>query len=67
MEFLCGHFFLFQLQKRNETMKKKLESDLNELEEERERFERERKAWEAANNVTVEELRRNSLESSSRE
>lgn len=56
-----------QLQKRNESMRKKLEADLSELEEERERFERERKAWEAANGVTVEELRRKSLESISRE
>ncbi|XP_070001002.1 septin-7 isoform X5 [Penaeus vannamei] len=55
------------LQKRNETMRKKLESDTLELEEERERFEREKKAWEAANNITVEELHRKSLESISRE
>lgn len=48
-------------------MRKKLEADFSELEEDRERFERERKAWEAANNVTIEELRRKSLESISRE
>lgn len=48
-------------------MRKKLESDTLELEEERERFEREKKAWEAANNITVEELHRKSLESISRE
>ncbi|XP_069951577.1 septin-7 isoform X3 [Cherax quadricarinatus] len=55
------------LQKRNESMRKKLEADLSELDEERERFEHERKAWEAANGITVEELRRKSLESISRE
>ncbi|KAL7638486.1 UNVERIFIED_CONTAM: hypothetical protein RMT77_011056 [Armadillidium vulgare] len=55
------------LQKRNETMRKKLETDLAELEEEKERFEREKKAWENANNITIEELRRKSLESISRE
>lgn len=55
------------LQKRNESVRKKLESDMVELDEERERFERDRKAWEAANGVTVEELRRKSLESISRE
>ncbi|XP_042214714.1 septin-7-like isoform X3 [Homarus americanus] len=55
------------LQKRNESMRKKLEADLAELEEERDRFEGDRKAWEAANGVTVEELRRKSLESISRE
>uniref|UniRef100_A0A0P4WD85 Septin-type G domain-containing protein n=1 Tax=Scylla olivacea TaxID=85551 RepID=A0A0P4WD85_SCYOL len=55
------------LQKRNESMRKKLEADFAELEEERERFEKERKAWEAANGTTVDELRRKSLESISRE
>ncbi|XP_018009991.1 septin-7 isoform X3 [Hyalella azteca] len=55
------------LQKRNETMRRKLETDMAELEEERERFEKERRAWETANNVTVEELRRRSLESISKE
>ncbi|XP_066963305.1 septin-7 isoform X4 [Macrobrachium rosenbergii] len=55
------------LQKRNESVRKKLESDVAELDEERERFERDKKAWEAANGVTVEELRRKSLESISRE
>lgn len=48
-------------------MRKKLETDLAELEEEKERFEREKKAWENANNITIEELRRKSLESISRE
>ena len=48
-------------------MRKKLESDCAELEEERERYEKEKKAWEAANGTTVDELRRKSLESISRE
>ncbi|KAF2363981.1 Septin-type guanine nucleotide-binding (G) domain [Trinorchestia longiramus] len=55
------------LQKRNETMRRKLETDMAELEEERERFEKERRAWESTNNITVEELRRRSLESISKE
>lgn len=48
-------------------MRRKLEADLTELEEEREKFERERRAWEVTNNVTVDDLRRRSLESISRE
>jgi len=55
------------LQKRNETMRKKLEADMSELDEEKERHERDKKAWELANNTSVEELRRKSLESVSRE
>lgn len=48
-------------------MRRKLEADMAEMEEERDRFEKERRTWEATNNVTMEDLRRKSLESISRE
>jgi len=56
-----------QLERRNEQMRSKLKAEMAELEEERQRFEKERRQWEGANNVTLEELRRRSLESISRE
>ena len=48
-------------------MRRKLEADMAELQEEQERFEKERRQWEQTNNVTLEDLRRRSLESISRE
>ncbi|XP_076047096.1 septin 7-like protein pnut isoform X3 [Oratosquilla oratoria] len=55
------------LEKRNESMRKKLADEMAELEEEKLRFEQEKKAWENANGVTLEDLRRRSLESVSKE
>jgi septin 7 len=44
-----------------------LEAQIRELEERRKAFEHERVEWEAANGVTLEELRRKSLEANSKE
>ncbi|KAF4522271.1 hypothetical protein B566_EDAN011967 [Ephemera danica] len=55
------------LQRRHEQMRKALESQQKELEERRSGFEREKAAWEQSNNVTIEELRRRSLEANSKE
>lgn len=48
-------------------MKKTLEQQLNELQEKRKAFEKEKLLWEDANKVTLDELRRRSLESNSKE
>jgi len=48
-------------------MKKALEQQISELEEKRRAYEKEKQAWEQSNNVTLEELRRRSLEASSKE
>jgi septin 7 len=58
---------LKQLQRRHEQMKKALEQQINELEEKRRAYEKEKQAWEQSNNVTLEELRRRSLEANSKE
>jgi len=55
------------LQRRHEQMKKALEQQISELEEKRHTYEKEKQAWEQSNNVTLEELRRRSLEASSKE
>lgn len=55
------------LQRRHEQMKKALEQQISELEEKRRAYEKEKQAWEQSNNVTLEELRRRSLEASSKE
>ncbi|XP_069674008.1 septin-7 isoform X4 [Periplaneta americana] len=55
------------LQRRHEQMKKALEQQINELEEKRRAYEKEKQAWEQSNNVTLEELRRRSLEANSKE
>ncbi|XP_069674007.1 septin-7 isoform X3 [Periplaneta americana] len=55
------------LQRRHEQMKKALEQQINELEEKRRAYEKEKQAWEQSNNVTLEELRRRSLEANSKD
>ncbi|KDR23844.1 Protein peanut [Zootermopsis nevadensis] len=55
------------LQRRHEQMKKALEQQISELEERRQSYEKEKQAWEQSNNVTLEELRRRSLEANSKD
>ncbi|KAL0279372.1 UNVERIFIED_CONTAM: hypothetical protein PYX00_000951 [Menopon gallinae] len=55
------------LQRRHEQMRKSLELQLQELEEKRKAFEKEKQQWELNNGVTIEELRRRSLEANSKE
>ncbi|XP_065339197.1 septin-7 isoform X2 [Cloeon dipterum] len=55
------------LQRRHEQMRKSLEQQQKELEERRTQFERERLSWEQSTGVTIEELRRRSLEANSKE
>ncbi|XP_066904218.1 septin-7 isoform X1 [Halyomorpha halys] len=50
------------LQRRHEQMKKSLELQIKELEEKRKALEAEKTAWEQTNGITIEELRRRSLE-----
>lgn len=50
------------LQRRHEQMKKSLEAQIQELEEKRRSLEAEISAWEASNGVSMDELRRKSLE-----
>ncbi|XP_076271821.1 septin 7-like protein pnut isoform X1 [Rhynchophorus ferrugineus] len=53
-----------ELTRRHEVMKKQLEQQAKELEEKRRQFELEKEAWEKENQVTMEDLRRRSLEGS---
>lgn len=53
-----------ELTRRHEATKKSLEQQAKELEEKRKQFEAEKEEWERENQVTVEELRRRSLEGS---
>lgn len=46
---------------------KALENQIQELEKQRREFEQEKKQWEEVNGVTLDELRRRSLESNSKE
>ncbi|KAK3919227.1 Protein peanut [Frankliniella fusca] len=55
------------LQRRHEQMKKSLEQQLRDLEEKRAAFDKERLTWEQQNGVTLQELRRRSLEANSKE
>ncbi|KAJ9581836.1 hypothetical protein L9F63_003905 [Diploptera punctata] len=55
------------LQRRHEQMKKALEQQVKELEDKRRAYEKEKQVWEQANNVTLEELRRRSLEANSKD
>ncbi|XP_046384627.1 septin-7 isoform X3 [Ischnura elegans] len=55
------------LQRRHEAMKKALEAQQQDLEERRKQFEKEKTAWEQSNGVTLDELRRRSLEANSKE
>ncbi|KAG5676962.1 hypothetical protein PVAND_006754 [Polypedilum vanderplanki] len=56
-----------ELTRRHEERKKALELQIRELEERRKAFEQEKAEWEQQNNVTLEELRRKSLEANSKE
>ncbi|XP_055374624.1 septin-7 isoform X7 [Condylostylus longicornis] len=56
-----------ELTRRHEERKKALDSQLRELEERRRAFEQEKKEWEESNNITLDELRRRSLEANSKE
>lgn len=53
-----------ELTRRHETTKKQLEQQAKELEEQRRQFEMEKEQWEKENQVTIEDLRRRSLEGS---
>lgn len=53
-----------ELTRRHEATKKSLEQQAKELDDKRRQFELEKEAWEKENQVTVEELRRRSLEGS---
>lgn len=53
-----------ELTRRHEATKKSLEQQAKELEDKRKQFELEKEEWERENQVTVEELRRRSLEGS---
>ncbi|XP_066249812.1 septin-7 isoform X1 [Euwallacea similis] len=53
-----------ELTRRHEATKKQLEQQAKELEEKRRQFESEKEAWEKENQVTIEDLRRRSLEGS---
>lgn len=53
-----------ELTRRHESTKKSLEQQAKELDEKRKQFELEKEQWERENNITVEELRRKSLEGS---
>lgn len=51
-----------ELQKRHDQMRKSLEQQIQELEEKRKALEAEKVSWELANGVSLEELKRRSLE-----
>nr|CAD7589320.1 unnamed protein product [Timema genevievae] len=55
------------LQRRHDQMRKSLSQQIAELEERQETFEKEKKQWEQLNNITLEEMRRRSLEANSKE
>ncbi|GAB0094726.1 Protein peanut [Sergentomyia squamirostris] len=56
-----------ELTRRHEERKKTLEIQIRELEDRRRAFEQEKKEWEDSNGVTLDELRRRSLEANSKE
>ncbi|XP_037047418.1 septin-7-like isoform X4 [Bradysia coprophila] len=56
-----------ELTRRHEERKKALESSIRELEDRKRCFEQERQEWENANGITLDELRRRSLEANSKE
>ena len=51
-----------QIHRKHEQMKKVLEAQIKELEEKRHQFETERIQWEQMSGVSLEDLRRKSLE-----
>nr|CAD7260568.1 unnamed protein product [Timema shepardi] len=55
------------LQRRHDQMRKSLSQQIAELEERQETFEKEKKQWEQLNNITLEEMRRRSLEANSKD
>lgn len=59
---LCMFFKIYQLQQKNEQMLKRLESEASELDERRRQLEIEIKEWESSTGVSLEELKRRSLE-----
>jgi septin 7 len=59
--------FSLQLQRRHEQTLRSLEAQKLELDEKRKAYELDRASWENASGVTLEELRRRSLEANSRE
>ncbi|XP_055838315.1 protein peanut isoform X2 [Episyrphus balteatus] len=56
-----------ELTRRHEERKKALEIQIRELEERRRGFDQEKKDWEESNHITLDELRRRSLEANSKE
>lgn len=56
-----------ELTRRHEERKKALEVQIRELEERKRAFEQEKTEWESSNGITVDELRRRSLEANSKE
>ncbi|KAK7872263.1 hypothetical protein R5R35_012116 [Gryllus longicercus] len=55
------------LQRRHEQMRRALEQQIKDLEDKRNEFEKEKQMWEQSNGVTLEDLRRRSLEANSKE
>uniref|UniRef100_A0A1B6DNI7 Septin-type G domain-containing protein n=1 Tax=Clastoptera arizonana TaxID=38151 RepID=A0A1B6DNI7_9HEMI len=51
-----------EMQKRHEQMKKSLDQQIQELEEKKKALEAEKSSWESSNGISLEELRRRSLE-----
>jgi septin 7 len=64
---LTSPFLSLQLQRRHEQTLRSLEAQKLELDEKRKAYEMDRGSWENASGVTLEELRRRSLEANSRE
>lgn len=56
-----------ELTKRHETTKKALEQQARDLDDRRKAFEQEKHQWEQQNGVSLDELRRRSLEANSKE
>ncbi|XP_055920037.1 protein peanut isoform X5 [Eupeodes corollae] len=56
-----------ELTRRHEERKKALEIQIRELEERRRGFDQEKKDWEESNHITLDELRRRSLEANSKD
>lgn len=56
-----------ELTKRHEATKKALEQQARDLEDKRKAFEQEKHQWETQNGVSLDELKRRSLEANSKE
>jgi septin 7 len=60
---MLKYFLLnLQLQQKNEQMLKRLESEASELDERRRQLEIEIREWESSSGISLDELRRRSLE-----